>query len=169
MRTDKLARGAITLTLIIVSFMLFRGTTSIFSSFIIPLALYLFLKDFNPGEQLTTVLAALILVAILFGTQIFFMVAYGILAVLLSVAAGKRLLLKIFLLSLGATFSFIIAIQLTDLVLGTAIKQALSSLAGGSQAGFYLFVLVEGVVTGTILAFSSLWLEKRLDFKRFKN
>lgn len=169
MRTDKLARGAISLTVIIVSLMLFRGTTSIFSSFIIPLALYIFLKDFSPGEQLTTVLAAFILVAIFFNTQLFFMVAYGLLAFLLSVVAGKRLVLKIVLLSLGAAVSFIVAIQLTDLVLGTAIQQALTSLAVGSQAGFYLFVLAEGVVTGTILAVSSLWMEQKLDFERFSN
>ncbi|MBF8436157.1 hypothetical protein I0Q91_03620 [Halanaerobiaceae bacterium Z-7014] len=163
MGTSKLARSALTLTLIIVSFLLFRGTISIFSSFIVPLALYIFSKDFSLVEQLTTTLAALILVTIFFSTQAFFMIAYGLLAFLLSVTANKSMFLKILLLSLGAAVSFIIAIQLTDLILGTAIQQALTSLAGGSQAGFYLFVLIEGVITGTVLNVSSYWLEKRLE------
>ncbi len=162
MRVKKIAQGALTLGIIFVSFMLFRGTTSIIGSFIVPLALYIFLKSFNLREQLTTIMAALLLVAVLFGTQIFFMITYGLLAFLLSVVAEKRLLLRIVLLIAGATVSFIIAIQLTDLVLGTAIQQALTSLAGGTQAGFYLFVLVEGIITGTVLAFTSSWLEKRL-------
>lgn len=169
MRTGKIARGALTLALIVVSFMLFRGTTSIFNSFIVPLALYIFLKDFRFREWLTTILAAFILVVIFFGTQIFFMVIYGLLAFLLSVVAGKKIFLRIIILISGAAFSFVIAIYLTDIILGTAIQQALTSLAGGTQAGFYLFVLVEGVATGTILAFASSWLEKRLEPGLFSN
>jgi len=48
--------------------------------------------------------------------------------------------------------SFIIAIHLTDLILGTAIQQSLTSLAGGSQAGFYLLVSGEGILAGVVLA-----------------
>ena len=162
MRTEKLARGALTLAVITISFMLFRGSTSLLNSIIVPLALYIILYDFTPGEFLTTFIAGLFLVALFFGTQIFFMMIYGLLAFLLLVLAQKGIFLRIGLLSSGAVISFIIAIHLTDLILGTAIQQALTSLAGGSQAGFYLLVSGEGILAGVVLAFTSSWLEDRL-------
>lgn len=163
MRTAKLARGALTLSVIVVSFIFFRGTTSILNSIVVPLALYIFLGDFNIREWVTTLLAALILVAIFFGTQIIFMGAYGLLAFLLSAVSGKKMLLRTIMLTSGAVVSFITAIYLTDLFLGTSIQQALTSLVGGDQLNFYFLVLGEGIFTGTVLAFTSSAFEKRLD------
>lgn len=162
MKAEKLARSGITLTIIIISFILFRGSTSLLGSLIIPLAIYINLYDFSSGEYLTTITAATILVAIFFWTQVLFMIIYGILAYMLSILAEKKLLLRMILLSLTAALSFMIAIYLTDLLLGTAIQQALTSLMGGNEIGFYLLVLLEGMITGVTLALLAPWLESRL-------
>ncbi len=162
MNAEKLARGALTLTVIAISLIIFRGSISIFNSIVIPLALYLILYDFSPGEFLTAFFAAFFLVALFFSTQVFFMVSYGLLAFLLSAFAERGIFLRIVILSLGAAVSFLIAIWLTDLILGTAIQRALTALAGGSQTGFYLLVLAEGLAAGGVLAAVSTWLERRL-------
>jgi len=49
------------------------------------------------------------------------------------------------------------------------IQQALTSLVGATQAGFYLLVLREGIVTGTVLAFISSSLEKRIESGGFSD
>ena len=89
-------------------------------------------------------------------------VIYGFLAYMLSILAEKNLFLRIIVLSLTATSSFIIAIYLTDLLLGTAIQQALTFLMGGNLIGFYFMVLLEGMITGVALSFLGPWLESRL-------
>ncbi len=162
MNTKKVARSGITLTIIILSFIFFRGTTSLLGSLIIPLAIYINLHDFSLGEYLTTITAAIILVAIFFWTQVLFMIIYGFLAYILSIVVEKNLFLRIVLLSLTAALSFIIAIRLTDLLLGTAIQQALTALMGGTLPGFYLLVLVEGLIVGVFLSTLGPWLESRL-------
>lgn len=72
MKAEKLARSGITLTIIIISFILFRGSTSLLSGIIIPLAIYILLNDFSLSEYLTTIISATILVAIFFWTQVLF-------------------------------------------------------------------------------------------------
>ena len=162
MKTEKIARGGITLTIIVLSFILFRGSTSLLGSLIIPLAIYINLYDFNLSEFLFTITAATILVAILFWTQVLFMIVYGFLAYMLSLWTRKNLFMRIILLSLTAALSFFTAIYLTDLLLGTAIQHALTTLMGGSHMGFYLMVLLEGIITGGTLSFLGPWLESRL-------
>ncbi len=162
MSAEKLARGALTLTVIAVSLIIFRGSLSFFNSLVIPLAIYLMLADFRPGELATVFLSALIMVILFFSTQTFFMLSYGLLALLLTALAGRGAILRLVVLSLGAALSFIAAILMTDLLLTTAIQQVLTSLAGGSRTGFYLLVLGEGIAVRGVLTAVSTWLKERI-------
>src|SRR6056297_325588 len=162
MKAEKLARSGITLSIIILSFILFRGSSSLLGSLIIPLAVYINLYDFSLGEFLLTITAATILVAIFFSTQVLFMIVYGFLAYMLSTLVDKNLFMRMSVLSLTAALSFFIAIYLTDLFLGTTIQHALTSLMGGTLLGFFLMVLLEGMIIGVALSFLGPWLKSRL-------
>jgi hypothetical protein len=64
------------------------------------------------------------------------MAVYGLLAFLLSAVAGKKMFLRIIILTLGAVVLFITVIHLTYMVFGTSIQQTLTSLVGRGQVHF---------------------------------
>ncbi|MFO7814326.1 MAG: hypothetical protein R6V14_01075 [Halanaerobiales bacterium] len=147
MRIKNLTQAALSLTLIFIFFMLFKGTTNILNSIFVPLVLYINISKFKRKEYIALVTAVLILTFLFFFQQIFFILFYALLGwVLHELFKRKRgFLLKTTVLTIVNFTGFIIIINITDLLLGTTITKALLSIGGGTQLGLVIVFFLEAL------------------------
>jgi len=146
MQTKKLTHTAISLTLIIISFMLFRGSTNIFNAVIVPLVFYLNFDKFDFKYFSTLILISLIIAVLFFFQQLFFIFLYALMAVFIKYLLQNNYhqLLKIIILSFGFGIGFYATLTLTDTILGTALRKVLASVAAGN---IYLLILLYTVTS----------------------
>ena len=164
MKPVHITHSAISLALIFVCFSIFRGTTNILNSMIVPFVLYLNMRKLGLKSTVTTMLGMVILCTLFFKFQIFFAILYSLMALLLKITltGTKPFLLKFVVLFLGAWLGFTVTLFITDSILGTNIMTALSSIMGGWYPGVFLLIAVEAVVVGLTLAILPPFIEKRL-------
>ena len=164
MKLNNITYSAISLALIFVFFMTFRGALNIFNSILVPLVLYITMRKYSPKEMIATFLAMIFLSGLFFLQQLFFAVLYGILAVLLMKVIQNTMsnFIRILILSLGAFVGFIVVISLTDFVIGTQIMTALLSIAGGWYIGLFLIILLEAIFVGAVLTLLIPIIEERI-------
>ena len=165
MKTNNITQSALSLALIVICFLLFRGVTNILNSILVPLVLYLNIRGQSWKVYITTMLGLVLLSILFFKHQIIFSILYGILALLLlkTIKGKKPFLIKVSILSIGAWVGFITAILVTDFILGTKIMTALLSIAGGLYAGVIVLIAVEALIVGTLLVLITPTIENRLD------
>ncbi len=82
-QTKVLTRSAIALALSMISLLLFRGATSIVSTFIIPVVIVLFSKRNEPISFIYIATGLLMMTALFFQTQIVFVAGYLLLSLVL--------------------------------------------------------------------------------------
>ncbi len=154
MNTKKLTNTAISLTLIIISFMLFRGSTNIFNAITIPLIFHLNFNRFDFKTFSTLVLLSFLIALLFFFQQLFFIFFYALMAVFIKylLQSDHYKLIKIFILSLAFGAGFYTTLTLTDTILGTALRKVLASVAAGNI--FFLILLY--TVTSLFVAVSLL-------------
>lgn len=146
MNTRNLTNTAISLTLIIISFMLFRGSTNVFNAVTIPLIFYLNYKKFEFKSFFTLVLLSFIISILFFFQQLFFIFFYALMAVFIKylLQYNYHKLLKTIILSLSFGIGFYTTLTLTDTILGTALRKVLASTAAGN---IYLLILLYTVTS----------------------
>ena len=166
MKPVYITHSAISLALIFVFFSIFRGTTNILNSMLVPLVLYLNMRKQDLKSTVTTMMGMVILCGVFFKFQIFFAILYGLMALLLqkTLTGEKPFLLKAIILSLGTWIGFAVTIYITDFILGTNIMTALYSMMGGWYAGVFLLITIEAVIVGLTLTIVPPFVEKRLRF-----
>ncbi len=154
MHVQKLTKSAIFLALIVVSFLLFRGTTNIFNAVIVPLLISITIKDMKIKEGLTFIAAIILLGFMFFRFQIFFIILYALLAVMLLYTKKNnyRFSTKALFFSATSAVGFFIVIRMTDLVLGSPIERALIAISGGSFGNYLTLLLAQGLFVGLMLA-----------------
>jgi len=147
MRIKNLTLAALSLALIFVFFMIFKGVTNILNSIFVPLVFYINISKFKWKEYIVLVTAVMILTFLFFFQQIFFVLFYAILGwVLYKLFERKKgFLLNTTILTIVNFIGFIIIINITDLFLGTAIRKALLAISGGTQLGLLTVFLLEAL------------------------
>lgn len=147
MRINNLTLAALSLALVFVFFMLFKGVTNILNSVFVPLVFYINISRFKWKEYIALVTAVLILTFLFFFQQIFFVLFYALLGwVLYKLFKRKKgFLLNTTILTIVNFIGFIIIINITDLILGTAITKALLSISGGTQLGLLIVFFLEAL------------------------
>ena len=134
MNTRNLTHTAISLTLVIISFMLFRGSTNVFNAVTVPLIFYLNYKKFEFKHFFTLVLLSFIIALLFFFQQFFFIFFYALMAVFIKLLLqyNYHRLIKIIILTVVFGIGFYITLTLTDTILGTALREVLASVAAGN-------------------------------------
>jgi len=162
-----LTQAALSLTLIFVFFMLFKGVTNILNSIFVPLVFYINISRFKWKAYLALVTATLILTFLFFFQQIFFVLFYALLGWILYKLFNKKkgFLFNTTILTLVNLISFIIIINLTDLFLGTAIIKALLSISGGTTLGLLIVFLLEALFVALSLEIIIPMVEGRLSIE----
>lgn len=147
MRINNLTLAALSLALVFVFFMLFKGVTNILNSIFVPLVFYINISKFKWKEYIALITAVLILTFLFFFQQIFFVLFYALLGwVLYKLFKRKKgFLLNTTVLTIVNFIGFIIIINITDLLLGTAITKTLLSISGGTQLGLLIVFLLEAL------------------------
>lgn len=147
MRINNLTLAALSLALVFVFFMLFRGATNILNSIFVPLVFFINISKFKWKEYILLITAVLILTFLFFFQQIFFVLFYALLGWVLYKLFKKKkgFILNTGLITIVNFVGFIIMFKLTDLLLGTAITKVLLSIGGGTQLGFLVVIFLEAL------------------------
>jgi hypothetical protein len=165
MKTVDIVRGALSLTVIVISLFLFKGTTNLINAIIIPVTLYINLRGWQPRQVASVFAAFLLLCAILFNYQIIFASIYCLMTgVYLFLNARKvNVLVRAIVLTLIASACFAVGIKLTDFIFMTQIETLLLKVLKGNLLIYYLILFVEGLIAAVSIVCSTSFLEKRLN------
>lgn len=164
MKIKNLTHTAISLALIFISFLIFRGSSNIINAVTVPLILYLNYKKFSLKEYVTLILMTLIFSLLFFFQQLFFIILYALLGIFLSKLFKSNY--SFFFRMVSLTFVFFIGffgtLNITDFILGTALQQMLLSLMGGNIFFLILFYLFNSIIISLALNFITPRIEKKL-------
>ncbi len=148
MRIRALVLGSFSIVLIIVFFTVFRGMSNFLNAFLVPMTLFVFLKDQSKKEIMTVFIAALFLVLFLFQMQTIFFIFYGLVSMILIELNKKDL--SVFLSTIIVTFSlslsFYLATVMTDYLFMTKIREFTIIMVGGSPMLYALYLLIFGLL-----------------------
>ena len=159
-----ITRGAMALALIFVFFSLFKGVTNILNAFLIPLTLYLSSINQNIKQILTLYFALIIFCFLFFNVQFFFIIFYcGIAFLLTKLGEGKvNIVLSALILTITISFSFWIAIMLTDHFFLTNMNDIIMKVLKENTFAYGMMLIVEGALVGVSQLFISRIFYKRI-------
>ncbi len=163
MKTVEVTRAGIVLTLVMVFYALFKGTSNILNALLVPLLLYTAISSFSLKGRIVLFFALIFLSAIINVWQIFFSLVYFLLAVLINLTTvwQWKLPLRIALVSVVVFISYLFSIRLTDLVFGTRIETIMLQFVGGNYFIYAAIIALEGFVVGTILVWGAYIYDKK--------
>ena len=152
--TTTLVKSALMVALIFVFFTVFRGFANLLNAFLVPMALYMGLKEADRAQAFTLFAAVMIFALLFFSVQVFFILLYFAMALMLRQMMVKDVsTVKTGLwLSIVAAFGIYAGIRLTDLVFLTPLHRVYMAMLGGSWLYYGLFLLAEGLMAGFGLA-----------------
>lgn len=162
-RTVAIAQGALTIALIFVSFLLFRGAVNILNAFFVPLVLYFYSVGKKPWELFAVNGVLVLFCVIFFPMQIVFVVIYCLLAFALKVLNDVKVhpAFASLLLTIGVSISFWAGIILTDFIFGTRVNVIMIELLRGNVLAYIILLLAEGALVGGSLLLLSRKLQHR--------
>jgi len=163
-KLNMITRGAMTMALIFISFLLFKGVTNILNAFIVPLVLYLCCINQKEKQIFTLYLAVIIFVVLFFKIQLFFIIFYCCIAFILTQLRKKNIntLLSTLTLTLAISFSFWIGIMLTDYFFLTRMNEIIINVMKGNIFKYSIMLIIEGALVGVSQLFVSRMFYKRL-------
>ena len=149
-KTAVITQGALTIALIFVSFLLFRGAVNILNAFFVPMALYFYSFGKKTGEIIAVDSVLILFCAFFFQMQIVFIVVYCLIAYVLKLLNDIPVhpALASLLLTIGVSLSFWTGIMLTDLFFGTRVNTIMMDLLHGSVLAYIILMLIEGALVG---------------------
>ena len=162
--THTLIKSALMVALIFVFFTVFRGFANLLNAFLVPMALYVGLKEADRAQAFTLFGAVIISALLFFSVQVFFILLYFAMALMLKQLMSKSAsTVKTGLwLSLVAALGIYAGIRLTDLVFLTPLHRVYMAMLGGSWLYYGLFLLAEGLMAGFGLAVVAKAVERRM-------
>lgn len=163
-KTANLARGALSLAIIIVSLVLFKGVANIINAVVIPAALYVNLRGLEAWTIVKIFIGYILMCLVLFNHQIIFALVYCVIATTLLYVSSRGLsvLVKVIVLSLVSFVCFVAGIKLTDMLFMLHIEKMMLQLLNQNYIRYYLIILAEGVIVGLCIVSITNVLEKRL-------
>jgi|GEM_PF-832235 len=162
--TITITQGALTIALVFVSFLLFRGAVNILNAFFVPLALYFFSIGKKTGEIIAVDSVLILLCAFFFPMQIVFIIIYCLIAYVIKILNNVHMYpaLAALVLTIGVSFSFWAGIMLTDFFFGTRVNTIMMNLLHGNIFVYVTMLIIEGALVGICLLFLSRKFSKRL-------
>ena len=146
MKLKDLTSGALILAVIFVFLILFRGHLNILNGILIPITIYIYLFKINYQVFIFTAMTAVIITFLFFIHQIFFLLLYFLLGLILYLFRNNKKLFQILFMSIFTCFGFLIAINLTDLFLGTLIQNSLLSIVGNNYISYIILIIVQALI-----------------------
>lgn len=164
MKIKNLSHTAFSLALIFISFMLFRGSTNIVNAVTVPTIMYLNYIKFSLKEYLALIIITLAFSILFFFQQIFFIFLYALLGIVMAKLfhGDHKKLFKIIFLTKIFALGFFLTLNLTDLILGTALQPMLLSMMGSNVLFLVLFYLVNSLLVSLALNFFVPQIEARI-------
>lgn len=165
LRTREITHTALSLSLVMISFILFKGSTNVFNAVIVPTVFYINYSKFSLREFFTLILLTMTAALLFFFQQLFFILFYAVLAVFLKhlLENSYHKIIKVIILSAGFLTGFYITLSLTDMILGTALRKVLASAAAGNLTLIILLYSLTAVFVAVSLLFMVPEIEKRLN------
>lgn len=162
--TTTLVKSALMVALIFVFFTVFRGFANLLNAFLVPMALYVGLKEADRAQAFTLFAAVIIAALLFFSVQVFFILLYFAMALMLKqlMSRGASTVKMGLWLSVVATFGIYAGIRLTDLVFLTPLHRVYMAMLGGSWLYYGLFLLAEGLMAGFGLAAVARAVQRRM-------
>lgn len=151
-QTSVLTRSAIALALCMVSLLLFRGATSIVSTFIIPVVIVIFSKRKESASFIYISAGLLMMTALFFQTQIIFVIGYLLLSLVLknffldSTMKMKVSLSGIVKYLISVIVVLFIGIQLSQIIFLIPLHDMMLRISGNNPLGYLGILLLEGIV-----------------------
>lgn len=157
------------LTLIYVFFLLFKGPTNILNTLFVPLTIFIFSYRNNLRERLIFYFTILIFSALFFNIQIFFVMAYCIIAAILRIITVNnfRMISSFISLTTSLSLLFYLGIILTDLVFQTRMYSITMKVLNNNIGVYLTVLLIEASFICILLLFFSKLFKKRI--KLIKN
>jgi len=164
MDNNSLTHSAISISLVMVSFLLFRGAANIVNSITVPIIFYLNYAKFDLKKYLLMILTVFILSFLFFFQQLFFIIFYAILGGVLYHSFTKEInfIIRTILFVITFLIGFIITITITDIIIGTALRDALAAVVAGSKIGLVFLYLMTSIFVAVTLNFVGYQINKRL-------
>ena len=165
MSIQAITRGALTIALICIFFILFKGFINIFNALLVPLVLYVNLLALKNEERYLILIALLLVCAILFKVQFIFTIFYCIIGLLLLFIQRKKwpFIPGAILLSLVLSLSFFIAIEATDALFLTHVGDIMRHALNGNILAYLGVLVLEGGLVGIGLLFAARMLQNRIE------
>ena len=163
-KLNMITRGAMAMALIFVSFSLFKGVTNILNAFLVPMALYLCCVNQKQKQILTLYSAVIIFCFLFFNIQFFFIIFYCFMAFLLINLRVKKVntVLSVLILTITVSFSFWVAIMLTDHFFLTHMYGIIMKVLKGNVLEYGMMLIFEGALVAICQLFVSKMFYKRV-------
>ncbi|HAE42014.1 MAG TPA: hypothetical protein DCG34_03720 [Clostridiales bacterium] len=148
-RTRVLVLGAMNIVLTIVFFTVFRGMLNFLNAFLIPMSMFVFLRDMGYKEMTTVFIATFFMVFVTHQLQIVFFISYGLTALLLIDLNRKvsNAFLSMLIISFFLSLNFFIATVITDFTFMTRIRVVTIAMMGGRTVTYIIYLLIFGLLT----------------------
>ena len=160
--TKSITRGALAIALIVVSFSIFKGVTNIFNAFLVPIALHLGTLGTKRVEKAAVFGLVFLLCFLFFKLQMFFLLIYFFVAVLLSLLLKYRTWISVSFLTIANSIGFFVGILLTDLLLSTHMFALLMGVLGNNVIAYAGILLFEGAIVSVGQLFLARKMEQRI-------
>lgn len=163
-KLNMITRGAMSMALIFISFLLFKGVTNILNAFIVPLVLYLCCINQKEKEIFIVYLAVILFVVLFFKIQLFFIIFYCAIAFILTQLRKRSIntLFSAIVLTIAISFSFWIGIMLTDYFFLTHMNEIIMKIMKGNIFKYSIMLIIEGALVGALQLSVSRLFYKRL-------
>ena len=163
-KASMITQGAIGIALIFVYFSLFKGPTNIINALLIPITLFLISIKQKKKDIFILYSAVFIFCLLFFNLQSFFIIFYCCISFLLIKIREKKvgIALAALILTIAVSFSFLIAMFLTDYFLGTQMIGIIMGVLKGNFFVYGIMLIFEGALVGISQLFISKMLYKRV-------
>ncbi|MGM0603602.1 MAG: hypothetical protein ACQESS_09850, partial [Bacillota bacterium] len=157
---------AFSLALIFVSLTLFRGTTNIINSLTVPIIIHINIRKYGIRNFVLLIFSALIISILFFFQQLVFIFIYALIALNLNFIQthNYRFFKSSVIISSITSAGFLIGVNLTDLIFGTAITDVFASISGGNILVLLAIFAVQGILIGNLLLILVKRIENRIDY-----
>ncbi len=164
MKLNNLVYNIMALTLIYVLFLLFKGPTNILNALFVPLTIFIFSFKNNHRERLIFYGVVILFSSLFFNIQIFFVIVYCIIAVLIRIINDNNFnkINSFLLLTLTVGFLFYLGIIFTDLVFQTKINSIMMTILNNNNIFYLIMILFEASIVSIALLFFTKLFKNRI-------
>lgn len=164
MKLNNLTRSALSLSIIFVCFLIFKGPTNILNALFIPLTIVIFTYSNNNKESMIFYLATILFCLLFFNIQIFFIIMYCIIAnsLIFFLKNNIKAFLVFPILTLIIALCFWLGIFLTDAIFHMQINHIMMKILNNNLIYYLSMIIIESGIVSFLLYSSSKFFIKRI-------